>query len=126
MLAGLTDSHIVSSKLQPDGRRWSATFEHPPTACAHGCATCKPAAMARLTVAGAVTVFVGDGMSDQYAAVRADVVFAKDKLAAFCDASSVLYRPYDTLATVAKGIDKLAGIRSPSRPSFSGKAVRIV
>ena len=126
MLAGLTDSHIVSSRLRPDGRRWSATFDHPPTACAHGCATCKPAAMGRLTVAGAVTVFVGDGMSDQYAAAGADVVFAKDKLAAFCDASAILYSPYDTLAAVAKGIDRLPGIGPPPRPSVPGKAVHVV
>jgi 2-hydroxy-3-keto-5-methylthiopentenyl-1-phosphate phosphatase len=126
MLAALTDSLIVSSRLRPDGRRWSATFEHPPRPCAHGCATCKPAAMDRLTVAGAVTVFVGDGMADQYAAARADVVFAKDKLAAFCDASSILYSPYDTLAAVAKGIDRLPGIGPPPRPSFSGKAVRVL
>jgi len=122
----LTDSHIVSSRLRPDGRRWSAAFESPPSACTHGCATCKPAAMDRLTVAGAVTVFVGDGMADQYAAARADVVFAKDKLAAFCDASSILYSRYDTLAAVAKGIDRLPGIGPPPRPSFSGKAVRVV
>jgi 2-hydroxy-3-keto-5-methylthiopentenyl-1-phosphate phosphatase len=126
MLTSLTDSHIVSSRLRPDGRRWSATFEHPPTPCAHGCATCKPAAIDRLTVAGAVTVFVGDGMSDQYAAARADVVFAKDKLAAFCGEASIPYSPYDTLAAVAKGIVRLPGIGPLTRPSFSGKAVRAV
>jgi len=82
--------------------------------------------MDRLTVAGAVTVFVGDGMSDQHAAARADVVFAKDKLAAFCDASAILYSPYDTLAAVAKGIDRLPGIGPPPRPSFPGKAVHVV
>ena len=60
--------------------------------------------MKRLNAAGAVTVFVGDGMSDRYAATCANVVFAKDKLAAFCDKASIPYTPYDTLAAVAEGM----------------------
>jgi 2-hydroxy-3-keto-5-methylthiopentenyl-1-phosphate phosphatase len=77
--------------------------------------------MQRLSAAGAVTVFVGDGMSDQYAATCANVVFAKDKLAAFCDNASIPYTPYGTLAAVAEGIERLlgAGLRLP--PSLAGK-----
>jgi len=115
LLARLTDSCIVSSRLRPEGSRWRATFAHPPEPCAHGCATCKPAAMERLQAAGAVSVFVGDGLSDRYAAMAANVVFAKDKLAAFCDNASIPYMPYGTLAAVAEGIDRLpgAGLRLP-------------
>jgi 2-hydroxy-3-keto-5-methylthiopentenyl-1-phosphate phosphatase len=122
LLARLTDSHIVSSSLRLDGGRWRATFAHPPEPCAHGCATCKPTAMERLNAAGAVTVFVGDGLSDRYAATCANVVFAKDKLAAFCKNASIPCTPYDTLATVAEGIERLlgAGLRLPR--SLSGKA----
>jgi 2,3-diketo-5-methylthio-1-phosphopentane phosphatase len=119
----LTSSHIVSSSFGPEGGRWRATFAHPP--CAHGCATCKPAAMERLSPTGAVTVFVGDGMSDRYAAACANVVFAKDKLAAFCDNASIPYTPYDTLAAVAEGIERLLGAGAPQR-SFSRKVFPVV
>ena len=122
LLARLKDSHIVSSRLRPHDGRWRATFAHPPEPCAHGCATCKPKAMERLRGVGAVTVFVGDGMSDRYAAEYADVVFAKDKLAAFCDNASIPYTPYDTLAAVAEGIERLAGAGLPLPRSLSGKA----
>jgi 2-hydroxy-3-keto-5-methylthiopentenyl-1-phosphate phosphatase len=98
---------IVSSTLQPDGGRWRATFTQPPEPCVHGCATCKPAAMTRLKAAGAVTVFVGDGISDRYAVTCADIVFAKDKLAAYCEGASIPYAPYDTLADVAGGVERL-------------------
>ena len=126
LVARLTDSQIVSSSLRPDDGKWRATFAHPPEPCAHGCATCKPAAMRRLSAAGAVTVFVGDGMSDQYAATCANVVFAKDKLAAFCDNASIPYTPYGTLAAVAEGIERLMGT-GPSLPrSLSGKSVPAV
>jgi 2-hydroxy-3-keto-5-methylthiopentenyl-1-phosphate phosphatase len=121
LLARLTDSHIVSSSLRPDGGRWRATFAHPPEPCAHGCATCKPAAIERLNAAGAVTVFVGDGISDRYAARCANVVFAKGKLAAHCENASIPYAPYDTLAAVADGIERLLGAGLPLPRSLSGK-----
>jgi 2-hydroxy-3-keto-5-methylthiopentenyl-1-phosphate phosphatase len=121
LLPRLTDSQIVSSTLQPDGVRWRATFPHPPEPCAHGCATCKPTAMERLNAVGAVMVFVGDGISDRYAAARADIVFAKDKLAAYCENASIPYAPYDTLAGVATGIGRLLATGLPLPGSLPGK-----
>jgi 2-hydroxy-3-keto-5-methylthiopentenyl-1-phosphate phosphatase len=119
--ARLIGSHIVSSTVQPADGGWRAGFPHPLEPCAHGCATCKPLAMARLNRADAVSVFVGDGMSDRYAAACADVVFAKNKLAAYCDGASIACERYDTLATVATGIDRLLGAGQPLPRSLSGK-----
>jgi 2-hydroxy-3-keto-5-methylthiopentenyl-1-phosphate phosphatase len=126
LVARLTDSQILSSTLQPDGARWRATFTHPPERCAHGCATCKPAAMARLKAVGAVTIFVGDGISDRYAATCADIVFAKDKLAAYCEGASIPYALYDTLATVAEGIERLLRAGLPLPRSLSGRVLPAV
>jgi 2,3-diketo-5-methylthio-1-phosphopentane phosphatase len=91
---------IVSGHVEPVGRRWQVGFQTAP--CVHGCGTCKPVTMDRLNPAGAPIVFVGDGLSDRHAAGRADVVFAKERLAAFCDQQAIAYTPYDTLATVAR------------------------
>jgi len=121
LVARLAGSQVVSSGLQPDGGRWRASFAHPPEPCAHGCATCKPAAMERLNATDAPIVFVGDGLSDRHAATRADIVFAKDKLAAYCRRASIPYAPFDTLAAVADGIDRLLGTSRRLR-SLSGKA----
>ena len=114
--ARLKGSQFVSSSLHPEGGRWRATFSHPPKACAHGCATCKPMAMERLNPDCAITVFAGDGISDRYAAMCADVVFAKDKLAAFCEKASIPFAPYDTLATVASDIERLLEAGLPLHP----------
>jgi 2-hydroxy-3-keto-5-methylthiopentenyl-1-phosphate phosphatase len=95
-LAGV---QIVSNHLEPHGRRWETGFGEP---CAHGCGTCKPATMTRLNTAGALAVFVGDGLSDIHAAAAADLVFAKDGLAAYCDAHGIAYTPYDNLAAIAE------------------------
>jgi 2-hydroxy-3-keto-5-methylthiopentenyl-1-phosphate phosphatase len=125
-LARLIDSRIVSSSLRPDGARWRVTFPHAPQPCAHGCATCKPAAMECLKPSGAITLFVGDGISDRYAASAADMVFAKDKLAAFCDNAPVAYSPFDTLSAVAGRVERLLAAGLPLSRSFSRKVCRAV
>ena len=73
-------------------------------------------AMARLRPPGALTVFVGDGLSDQYAAMAADVVFAKAGLGAFCEQASIAYEPYESLSAVAISLERwLATGRSSPR-----------
>src|SRR5262249_16636797 len=107
LTARLRRSTIVSSRLRSDGPRWRASFPHPPPGCTHGCATCKPAAMASLAASDAITIFVGDGFSDCYAAACASVVFAKNRLAAYCEEASIPYAPYAMLDEVAHSVEHL-------------------
>jgi 2,3-diketo-5-methylthio-1-phosphopentane phosphatase len=101
-------AQIISSHLEPErGRRWRVSYKAPRSACPHGCATCKPAAMARLKVPGTPAVFAGDGLSDRYAAAAAEIVFAKGRLAEQCRAQSIPYTPFNTLAVVAQWIDQV-------------------
>jgi 2,3-diketo-5-methylthio-1-phosphopentane phosphatase len=100
-LAGV---QIVSSHLEPHGRMWKVGFAEP---CVHGCGTCKPATMERMNTANRLTVFVGDGLSDKHAAACADLVFAKDGLASYCDEQDISYAPYDNLAEIAERLDHL-------------------
>jgi 2,3-diketo-5-methylthio-1-phosphopentane phosphatase len=64
------------------------------------CGTCKQAPIKDAKRRGRVTVMVGDGASDQKAALLADVLFAKDGLARWCDRAGVGYHPFTTLADV--------------------------
>jgi 2-hydroxy-3-keto-5-methylthiopentenyl-1-phosphate phosphatase len=98
---------IVSSHLEPDGRRWIVGFRSFGQSCVHGCATCKPATMELLNTNGGPVIFVGDGLSDRYAVAHADLVFAKDTLAAYCDRQAISYTPYNNLATIAWRLDRL-------------------
>ena len=118
LLPRLARSQIVSSGLEPAVQpdRWRATFSHPTDRCAHGCATCKPAVMKQLS-AGDLIMFVGDGLSDRYAAAYADVVFAKDTLATYCENASIPYTPYDTLEAVAEGVERLVRVEMPRSTS---------
>jgi 2,3-diketo-5-methylthio-1-phosphopentane phosphatase len=98
----LAEVSVQASHLEPVAPdRWETAFRHLEHECEHGCATCKPAVMAALNAAGVPSIFVGDGLSDRYAAAAADVVFAKDKLAVYCAEQGIAFHRYETLADVA-------------------------
>ena len=106
MLAAFKRSRALPD-LEADKDRWLVDFPSFHQSCGHGCATCKPAMMSLLNRNGGPTVFVGDGLSDRYAATSADLVFAKDKLAAYCREQQIAHRPYLNLADVAEQLDEL-------------------
>src|SRR4051812_41497303 len=64
------------------------------------CGTCKQAPIKDARRRGRTTVFVGDGVSDRKAALLADVLFAKGRLADWCEFSGVEFELFDTLADV--------------------------
>jgi 2-hydroxy-3-keto-5-methylthiopentenyl-1-phosphate phosphatase len=102
-------AHIVSSGLEWTGTGWRTFFQHPVDACEHGCATCKPLALARLRGDAPLAIFVGDGLSDRHAAATGAVLFAKSALARFCAEASIPFLAYESLAEVADGIERLLG-----------------
>ena len=66
------------------------------------CGTCKAAPIRSDRGQHRHTVFIGDGFSDRHAAVEADLVFAKHRLAAWCDSNDVAYLSYDNLYSVTE------------------------
>jgi 2-hydroxy-3-keto-5-methylthiopentenyl-1-phosphate phosphatase len=102
----LLPMQVCASRLEPRGAdRWRASFPFYVEPCRHGCATCKPAVMQALNISGARAIFVGDGLSDRYAAASADVVFAKDRLATYCVEAGIPHIPYSDLSDVAAFLD---------------------
>lgn len=98
---------IFSSHLEYASGAWRTAFPYFPTACAHGCATCKPQVMKNLNAHNAPTVFVGDGLSDRYAARAAELVFAKKGLAKYCAAENIEFAAYENLQEVAARLEEL-------------------
>ena len=109
LAALLRGGRVCAAHLESRGRVWHTEFPFFHQACGHGCATCKPGVMRLLNRTNAPSIFVGDGLSDRYAIKSADVVFAKDALAEYCNEQSLEYFPYQNLARVAAYIDRLAG-----------------
>jgi 2,3-diketo-5-methylthio-1-phosphopentane phosphatase len=105
----LRDVGVCASHLEPgsDGR-WSVEFPFSPHACTHGCATCKPAVIRLLSAdEPGPTVFVGDGLSDRFAAAAADVLFAKDALAGYCVREHIVHSRYLDLRHVARSLEPM-------------------
>jgi 2,3-diketo-5-methylthio-1-phosphopentane phosphatase len=98
---------VCASHLVPERHYWRTEFPFFHQTCAHGCATCKPAVMRLLNHTNAPAIFVGDGLSDRYAAESADLVFAKDKLIAYCREHSIEHTSFDNLNEVATHLGRL-------------------
>lgn len=96
---------IFSSHLEFQNGVWKTDFPYFGAFCRHNCATCKPQMMKNLNPNCAPTVFVGDGLSDRYAARAADLVFAKKGLAKYCAAENIRFAEYETLADVAAHLE---------------------
>jgi hypothetical protein len=75
------------------------------------CGTCKRARILAHQSVGRFVVFVGDGFSDLYAAAHADLVFAKDHLAALCVDRGWPFRDWRTFADIQRALAAL--ITSP-------------
>ena len=87
------------------GRLTELTFPHFQPACDVGCANCKFRHV-RLSPAG-TKVYVGDGVSDQYAAQAAHRVYAKDALQRFLAERGVTHVAYRGFADIiaAEGLE---------------------
>ena len=90
------------SQLGLGGAGVSFPYGHP--ACLV-CGTCKRERIRLHRDAGRAVVFVGDGPSDRYAAHHADVIFAKDSLASWCEVENVRYEPWNRLSDVAEWLE---------------------
>ncbi|HET7029443.1 MAG TPA: HAD-IB family phosphatase [Candidatus Limnocylindrales bacterium] len=80
---GLGDLPVFAARTTFPPGRVAIDFPDGHPAC-RVCGTCKRQRILVHQAAGDYTVFVGDGFSDLYAAAHADLVFAKDHLAAIC------------------------------------------
>lgn len=99
-LAHLT---VHANELREEGGELVATFPHASSACGR-CAHCKRTLVAASR--GRPRIFVGDGLSDTCGALAAEIVFAKDSLAATLAARGVAFRSYSELGEVVATLDR--------------------
>lgn len=111
--AGLGHVPVITNAWSPDGRERLA-FASAHGECV-GCGTCKMRAVLGARPRGRVA-FVGEGSSDRYAALYADVVFAKDRLVAFATGDGVPFLPWTTFDDVRTQLEALAAVPGPVEP----------
>lgn len=95
-------THLFSSALSIQGRRMMPSFPHSGPPCVHDCATCKVEAIRQIRRKDSLVIFIGDGLSDRFAAQVADVVFAKRQLLAHCRANDIRCRSFETFADIER------------------------
>ncbi len=66
------------------------------------CVDCKGEKIRRLLAADDISVFIGDGHSDNHAAEQADIVFAKSFLAEYLDSKKIKYFPFNNFHDIIK------------------------
>ncbi len=70
--------------------------------CTCLCASCKRNSILSVVPENAVIVFIGDGFSDYCAAEHADIIFAKDRLAAYCNENKIPHYPFSNFFEVQR------------------------
>src|SRR2546430_505055 len=88
----------VSEELLPGGPAAGFRFGNAHPECV-GCGTCKMQIVQRSRANGPVA-FVGEGHTDRYGALFADVVFAKKDLPGICRADGVPFIAWETFDDV--------------------------
>lgn len=97
------DVPVVTNAV--DFTRGSISFPNSDPSCPCAlCGTCKPAPIRAARDRGRSTVFIGDGVSDRHAALASDIVYAKHRLATWCDAEGIAYIGYVTLDDVREDL----------------------
>jgi 2-hydroxy-3-keto-5-methylthiopentenyl-1-phosphate phosphatase len=114
---GLREIEVITNEQTWDANGYPAgmRFVSGHAECV-GCGTCKMQAVLDHRAMGGAVAFVGDGQSDRYAAIYADVTFAKHELVAHCERDGVPYLPWDTFDDVRRGLETLEEPPGPVSP----------
>lgn len=99
---------IYSNTLKFEDGRWKPSFPHD-VMCHHGCANCKPVIMKKLATRVDTIVLVGDGLSDRFAAKKANLTFAKNKLVEVCRQNHYPHRKFSHFGDVQKWLEDKTG-----------------
>ncbi len=81
-----------------------------------GCGTCKMLAVLRAREQYGPVAFVGEGQSDRYGALYADVVFAKDELVPICERDgvpSLRWTTFDDVRAELESLEEMPGAVTP-------------
>jgi 2-hydroxy-3-keto-5-methylthiopentenyl-1-phosphate phosphatase len=115
--AGIRGMRVVTNdhRFGPDGRHQQMRHPNGHPTCV-GCGTCKMQAVLDAREDGPVA-FVGDGVSDRFAALCSDVVFAKGALPRYCDDHGIPYVPWSDFGDVRRGMEAEV-IHEPASPEM--------
>jgi 2-hydroxy-3-keto-5-methylthiopentenyl-1-phosphate phosphatase len=112
---GVEGVGILGNRLDIRNGATHLSFPHGHPQCV-GCGTCKMRAVQSHREGRGPVAFVGEGHSDRYGALYADVVFAKKHLVDICVSDGVTYLPWQTFDDVREGLIELTAVPGPVEP----------
>jgi 2-hydroxy-3-keto-5-methylthiopentenyl-1-phosphate phosphatase len=112
--AGIDGLPIVTNVAIPGGV-WRMEFPGAHPECVY-CGACKMNATLAARARAGPTAFIGDGHSDTFGALFADVVFAKRILAEHCRAEGVPFVEWETFDDVRAALEGDVGVPGPVNP----------
>jgi 2,3-diketo-5-methylthio-1-phosphopentane phosphatase len=110
--AGIPKIELYSNVLHFDpvegssSVRFRPEFPHQHENCDR-CASCKRAVLVSNSAEEDIIVTVGEGYSDRCPAPYADIIFAKDDLAAWCRSSGFAFEEYQTFGDVKRRLQQM-------------------
>jgi len=102
---GIRGLSVYCNKLTFSGDRLLPEFPHLNKAC-HHCAHCKKGNLVSRAGRHALTIYVGDGLSDICPAECADIVFAKGRLEKHFRKKKLYHIPFKRLSEVYKHLQR--------------------
>ena len=114
--AGLEDVEVIAGTMDFAGLQPRPGFPNAHPECV-GCGTCKMEAVLDRRRRHGRVAFVGDGASDRYAALFADLVFAKGALTGICERDGIPFLPWETFDDVREGLLEYPGVPARAAPA---------
>jgi 2-hydroxy-3-keto-5-methylthiopentenyl-1-phosphate phosphatase len=114
--AGMGGLDVATNELRfTDGRAREMRHPHAHPECV-GCGTCKMLIVQRARAVHGPVAFIGEGQSDRYGALYADLVFAKEALVSICERDGVPFLPYRTFDDVRERLESIHVLPGPVSP----------
>lgn len=112
---GLHDVTILTNEAIGAGGRLGLHHPAGHPRCV-GCGTCKMLAVTAARERRGPVAFAGDGVSDRYGALYADLVFARDALAALCRREAIPHVEWETFDDVRRVLEADTAPPGPVAP----------
>jgi len=112
---GVNGVAVLTNDLTMEGGAPSLAFPNAHPQCV-GCGTCKMRAVLDHRERFGPVAFIGEGHSDRYGALYADMVFAKKDLVGICRSDGVPFFPWQNFEDVRAGIEEVEAVPSRTGP----------
>lgn len=80
---------VISNHFELKNNKFDLTFPYENSNCKKNAGTCKCAVIKKMKEIYGKIIYIGDGTSDYCAANKADILFAKEKLAKYCEKNNI-------------------------------------